>query len=175
MRFSRIGDKIINNEQIERIINRVLRLREQGYSQSKVAREIGVERSFISRVEKLGEVRKGKRIALVGFPVQNKDELIKLGREYGLEYMLLMTEKERWSFIENKNGLELFNQIMEILVKLREFELIIFLGSDMRLDLIENLIEGNIIGIELGESPLKEDKYVDPARVEEIIKTFTSN
>jgi len=145
------------------------------YSQSKVAREIGVERSFISRVEKLGEVRKGKKIALVGFPVKNKDELIELGRKCGLEYMLLMTEKERWGFIENKSGLELFNQIMEILVKLREFELIIFLGSDMRLDLIENLIEGNIIGIELGESPLKEDKYVDPARVEEIIKTFTSN
>ncbi|MDI3547979.1 MAG: hypothetical protein PWR10_1631 [Halanaerobiales bacterium] len=175
MRFSRIGDKIINNKRIERVINRVLALREKGYSQSKVAAEIGVERSFISRLEKLGEVRKGKKIALLGFPIKNKDELLKLGKDYGLDYVFLMTEEERWAFIENKSGLELFNQIMEILVKLKEFDLIIFLGSDMRLDLIDKLIEGNIVGIELGESPLREDQYVDPDKVEEIIQTFAQS
>jgi transcriptional regulator with XRE-family HTH domain len=149
-----------------------LNLREDGYSQSRVAKEVGVERSFISRLESIGEIRKGDKIALVGFPVENKLELTKLAREYGIEYILLMTEEERWSFIENKSGLKLFNQIMEIMVKLKEFDLIIFLGSDMRLDLIDKLMDGKIVGIELGESPITEDKYVDIEKVIKIIKSF---
>jgi intein-encoded DNA endonuclease-like protein len=172
MEFSRIGNKIVNNIKIERIINKVLKLREKGYSQSKVAKEIGVERSFISRLETIGEIRKGKKIALVGFPIKNKDELIELGRQYGIEYIYLLNEKERWSFIEKQEGLELFNRIMDILVKLKEFDLVIFLGSDMRLDLVEKLLDGKIVGINLGKSPLKEDMYVDPGEIEEIIKAF---
>ncbi len=172
MKFSRIGNKIINNKKIEKIIEKVITLREKGYSQSRVAQEIGVERSFISRLESIGEIRKGKKIALVGFPIENKGEIIELGNQYGLDYILLMTEEERWSFIEKKSGLELFNQLMEIIVKLKEFDLIIFIGSDMRLDLIEKLIDGNIVGVELGESPIKEDKYVEVDKIEEIIDSF---
>ncbi|MFW6022536.1 MAG: transcriptional regulator [Halanaerobiaceae bacterium] len=172
MDFSRIGNKIINNSQVEKIIHRVLSLREQGYSQSRVAEELGVERTFISRLESIGEVRKGCKIALIGFPIKNKDELIDLGYKYGLDYMLIMTEEERWSFIENKSGLELFNKIVKIMVKLKEFDLIIFLGSDMRLDLIDKLIDGNILGVELGESPLREDKYVEPRKIQEIIESY---
>ena len=37
---------------------------------------------------------------------------------------------------------------------------------------MEKLIEGNIIGIELGKSPLKQDQYVDIERIEKIIKSF---
>lgn len=172
MDFSRIGDKVINNKRIERIINKVIRLREKGYSQSRVAKEIGVERSFISRLERIGEVRKGKKIALVGFPIKNKEELIRLGEKYGIEYTLLMTEKERWDFIKNKDGLEIFNQVMEIIVKLKEFDLVIFLGSDMRLDLIDKLLDGKFVGISLGKSPIKENKYVDPKKIKRIISTF---
>lgn len=174
MEFSRIGDKIINNKRIEQIIDKVITLREKGYSQSRVASEIGVERSFISRLESIGEIRKGKKIALIGFPVSNKNQLLELGHEYGLDYVLLMTEKERWNFIENKSGLELFNNVMEILVKLKEFDLIIFLGSDMRLDLIEKLVEGQVVGIEIGRSPITEDKYVEPEKIKDIITTFNS-
>ncbi|MFP4660635.1 MAG: helix-turn-helix domain-containing protein [Halanaerobiales bacterium] len=172
MKFSRIGNKIINNNQIEKIVERVISLREKGYSQSRVADEIGVERSFISRLESIGEIRKGKKIALVGFPIKNKEEIVQLGEEYGLDYILLMTEAERWSFIQNKNGLELFNQLIEIIVKLKKFDLVIFLGSDMRLDLIEKLIDGNIIGVELGESPIQEDQYVEVDKIEDIIVSF---
>lgn len=171
--FIRIGDKVINNKKISRIIQRAIHLREQGYSQSKVAEEIGVDRSFVSRLESIGEIRKGNKIALVGFPVKNKEELKKMAKSYGLEYVLLLTEQERWSFIENKSGLELFNKIMEIMVMLKKFDLIIFLGSDMRLDLIDKLMEGKIVGIELGESPISENKYVDPEEIAEIIKTFS--
>lgn len=172
MSFSRIGDKIINEKKITRVIHQLLDLREKGYSQARAAEEMGVERSFISRLERLGEIRRGKKIALIGFPIENKAELEELACDYGLDYIFLMTESERWAFIEDKSGLELFNQLIEILVKLKEFDLIIFLGSDMRLDLVDKLIDGNIVGIELGESPIKEDKYVSPDQVEDIIKTF---
>ncbi|HLV10232.1 MAG TPA: transcriptional regulator [Halanaerobiales bacterium] len=175
MRFSRIGDKVINNKKIDRVIEQVLSLREKGYSQIQVAKEIGVERTFISRLESIGEIRKGKKIALLGFPVKNKGEIIKVGNKYGIDYIFIMTDTERWAFIEKKSGLELFNQIMEILVKLKKFDLIIFLGSDMRLDLIDKLIEGNIVGIELGESPITEDKYVDPKNIENVIKSFNKS
>ncbi|MFW5991881.1 MAG: helix-turn-helix domain-containing protein [Halanaerobiaceae bacterium] len=174
MDFTRIGNKIINNKKINKIIEKVISLREKGYSQTQVASEVGIERSFISRLESIGEIRKGKKIALIGFPIKNKDQLKELARQYGLDYVFLMSENERWNFIENKSGLELFNRIMEIIVKLKEFDLIIFLGSDMRLDLIEKLVEGQIVGIELGSSPITEDKYVEPEKIERIIKTFHS-
>ncbi len=173
MDFIRIGDKVIDYKQIDKTIKKILKLREKGFSQNDTAEEIGIERSFISRLESLGEIRKGKKIALLGFPIANKEELIDLANEYGLDYIFLLTEKERWKFIEEKNGLELFNKIMEIMIKLRKFDLLIFLGSDMRLDLMDNLIEGKTIGIELGESPLKKDVYVDTGNIRKILDTFS--
>lgn len=173
MEFSRIGDKIVNNKKIYRTIKKILEYREKGYSQSKVAEEINVDRSFISRVESIGEIRKGDSIALVGFPVGNKKEILKIAQSYGLEYVLVLTESERWDFIKNKAGLELFNDLMEIIVRLKEFDLIIFLGSDMRLDLVDKLMDGKIIGIELGESPISEDKYVDPQKIKDILESLS--
>ena len=172
MNFSRIGNKIINNNKINRTIEKILELREKGYSQTKVAEEIGVNRSFISRVESLGEIRKGDKIALVGFPVANKKELMEIASHYGLDYTLLLTEKERWEFINQKDGLDLFNEVIEIIVKLKEFDLTIFLGSDMRLDLVDKLLDGKIIGIEIGNSPINENKYVKPKDIIKVLNTF---
>lgn len=172
MEFCRVGEKVISNKQIDRKIDQILNLREEGFSQSRVAKEVGVERSFISRLESIGEIRKGDKIALVGFPVKNKFELTRLAQNYGIEYILLMTEEERWNFIEKKSGLKLFNQIIEILVTLKDFDLIIFLGSDMRLDLIDKLMDGKIVGIELGESPITENKYVNSKEIIDIINSF---
>ncbi len=172
MKFYRIGEKVVNDSKIQRKIKNILKLREKGFSQSRVAEEMNVERTFISRLESIGEIRKGRRIALVGFPVANKEEIIKTGKKYGLDFIFLLTEEERWNFIENKTGLELFNTVMEIMVKLKEFDLVIFLGSDMRLDLIDKLMDGKIIGLKLGESPIKENKYVEVEKVEKIINEF---
>lgn len=69
-----------------------------------------------------------------------------MGRKYALDYILVMTEEERWTFLEEKAGLELFNEIIEIMVKLKEFDLIIFIGSDMRLDLMENCLMAILSG-----------------------------
>jgi len=172
MNFYRIGEKVINDNKIHRKVRNILQLREKGYSQAKVAEELDVKRTLISRLENIGEIRKGSKIALVGFPVANKQEILKMGKKYGLEFMLLLTEQERWSFIEDKTGLELFNALMEIMARLKEFDLVIFLGSDMRLDLIDKLMDGKIIGLKLGKSPITEDKHVEVNKIEKIINEF---
>jgi len=172
MKFYRIGDKVINSKYLDKTISKILKLRQSGLSQSKVADELDIERSFISRLESIGEVRRGNKIALVGFPVENKEEIVNIAKEYGLEYILVMTEEERWDFIQEKTGLQLFEEVIEILVELKEYDLTIFLGSDMRLDLVDKLLDGKVIGIKLGESPLKEDKYVDPDNIKEILDSF---
>ncbi|AZR74966.1 transcriptional regulator [Anoxybacter fermentans] len=153
------------------MIEKILNLRSQGLSQTEVARELEVERTFISRLESLGEVHKGGRIAIVGFPIANVEEIREMALNEGVEFVLLMSEKERWSFIK-RDGLDIFNQIMEILIRLKEYDLVIFLGSDMRIDLADTLLEGKVVGIELGTSPITEDKYIDPSILKNIIKNF---
>ncbi|WP_127018041.1 helix-turn-helix domain-containing protein [Anoxybacter fermentans] len=171
MELIRIGDKVINKNKIFRMIEKILNLRSQGLSQTEVARELEVERTFISRLESLGEVHKGGRIAIVGFPIANVEEIREMALNEGVEFVLLMSEKERWSFIK-RDGLDIFNQIMEILIRLKEYDLVIFLGSDMRIDLADTLLEGKVVGIELGTSPITEDKYIDPSILKNIIKNF---
>ena len=64
----RIGEKLISTSRIHRTVDQILELRSQGQSQQEVAEQIGVDRTFISRLEGLGEVRKGGRVAVIGFP-----------------------------------------------------------------------------------------------------------
>jgi transcriptional regulator len=68
----RIGEKIISRRRIDQYVSRMLELRAKGLSQAEVAGRLGVDRTLVSRLESLGEVRKGKRIAVVGFPIQKK-------------------------------------------------------------------------------------------------------
>ncbi|MCF8008581.1 MAG: transcriptional regulator [Halanaerobiales bacterium] len=172
MQFYRIGNKVINSKYLDKTIKKILKLRQAGYSQSKVAKELKLERSFISRLESIGEVRRGNKIALVGFPIKNKEEIINTAKEFGLEYIFILTEEERWDFIKEKSGLKLFEDVIEILVKLKEYDLTIFLGSDMRLDLFDKLLDGKVIGMQIGESPIKEDIYINPEELKDILHSF---
>lgn len=172
MELVRIGDKVINKNKINRIIDKILKFRSRGLSQTEVARELDIERTLISRLESLGEVRKGKRIAVVGFPVSNSKELRKVALDGGAEFILLMSEKERWSFVD-RDGLDIVNHLLEILIKLQGYDLVIFAGSDMRINLADTLLDGNVVGIELGISPITEDKYINPEELEKIIDNFS--
>jgi len=166
----RVGDKIINPQKIHKAIDDVLELRGRGLSQQEVANRVGIDRTVVSRLETLGEVRKGGRIALIGFPVKNCDELTAMARQEGVDYCLLLTEKERWDFVESKSGVELFNTIMEIIGILRSYDIVIIVGSNMRIKLIEALLDKEVIGVQIGESPLNEDKYVKPDSIRAIIQ-----
>jgi len=170
VQFIRIGEKIICKEKLDREINKILELRAKGITQEGVARKLGVERTFVSRLESLGEIRKGKKIALVGFPIKNKEELTRLAEKLGIEYVFLLTQEERFEFIKKKGKNELFNEIIEIIVNLSDFDLIIFMGSDMRVPLVEKIFSIQVIGIVIGHSPIKESKYVHPEKIIEIVK-----
>ena len=166
----RIGDKIINPQKIHKVIDEVLEMRVRGLSQQEIANRVGIDRTVISRLETLGEVRKGGRIALIGFPIKNCDELAAMARQEGVDYCLLLSEKERWDFVESKSGLELFNTIMEIIGTLRSYDLVIIICCNMRIKLIEALLDKDVIGVQLGESPINEDKYVKPESIRAIIR-----
>lgn len=172
MRLIRVGDKVINRERIFHVVTRMLELRASGLSQQEVAEQLEIDRTLISRLETIGEVRKGKKIALVGFPVKNRNELVEVAQAEGVDYILLMTEAERLEFARSQNGADLLNQVMGLIARARECDAVIFLGSDQRLKMVEALVGSNVIGVEIGSSPLHEDKYVDPDQIRELIKNL---
>lgn len=169
MDLIRIGEKLVSREKIQKVIDKALELRCQGLSQQDVAKEIGIDRSFISRLENLGEIRKGKKIALIGFPIKNKLELQEVARAKGVDLVYLLNEKERWNFLETNRGLDIFNHIMHLIVKLKDYDVVIFLGSNMRIKLMETILGREVVGIQIGESPIAEDKLVDAEAVAKII------
>ncbi|HNR65296.1 MAG TPA: hypothetical protein PKJ95_03255, partial [Atribacterota bacterium] len=65
---------------------------------------------------------------------------------------------------------KLFNDTLDIITYLLDFDVIIFLGSDKRVDFAEKLFHIQVIGIEIGKSPITEDKYVDPKIIENVLK-----
>ncbi len=166
----RIGEKIINRQKVHQIIDEMLDMRSQGLSQQEVANRVGVDRTVISKLETVGEVRKGGRVALVGFPIENCEELRSMAKQEGVDYSLLMSEQERWDFVQKKTGVDFFNAIMEIIATLRMYDIVIILGSNMRIKLIETLLDKEVIGIQIGASPIAEDKYVDPSSIRDIVR-----
>lgn len=165
----RIGDKIVNQQKIHQTVDQILEMRGHGLSQQDVANQLGVDRTFISRLETVGEVRKGAKVALIGFPIKNCEELEYMARQEGIDYCLLLSERQRWDFVQSKTGIELFNKIMEIISTLRQYDMVIILGSNMRIKLVETLLDKDVIGIQIGESPIAEDKYVNPGDIKVII------
>lgn len=136
-------------------------------SQQETADALGIDRTFVSRVEALGEVRKGGRIALIGFPVKNARQLEQVAKEEGVDFTLLYTEEERRRYAASISGADLVNQIMELSARLRTFDTVLFLGSDMRLEMVEGMIGKDVVvGIVLGRSPMTQDVEVD---VDEIV------
>ena len=91
MDIIRIQDKIISQQKINDSITKILQLRALGYSQQEVADRMSVDRTFISRLEGIGELRKGKTIACIGFPIKNKTEIQAILEEEGVDFIMLMT------------------------------------------------------------------------------------
>ncbi|MDS1030978.1 transcriptional regulator [Bacillota bacterium LX-D] len=170
MDIVRIGDKLIDREKIIDTVNAVLNLRLQGFSQQEIANRLNIDRTLISRLESIGEVRRGGRVALVGFPVGNVKEIEELLKEEGVEFYLLMTEKERLKFISEKSGQQIVNDTMDIIAKVKNYDIIFVIGSNYRIKLCQALFDKEIIGIEIGKSPIKRDVYVDPEELREMIR-----
>lgn len=170
-RFFRVGEKLISLEKLDRIIDQILTQRSEGVSQQEVAERFGLDRSFVSRLESLGAVRKGARLAVIGFPIKNKEEIESLLVELGVDFSLIMTDEERWRFVEEKSGIDLFNEVMRLTAQVRTYDVVIFIGSRQRIKWAAALLDKEVIGIDLGESPIKEDRYVDREKLRELINS----
>lgn len=172
MEFYRIQDKIISWQKIDQTLKKVLLLRSRGFSQQETADRLQVDRTFISRLEGIGELRKGQSVACLGFPVLNKDEIAEVLEKEGVDFIFLMTEKERLDFVNNRSGKELLNEIMDLIARVRKYEVVILIGSDERLRLSEAVLDGQVISLEIGSSPITEDKWVDPQEIKKIMRSI---
>ncbi|MDK2903382.1 MAG: hypothetical protein PWQ93_1301 [Clostridiales bacterium] len=171
MNLIHIGEKVINLEKIYNKIDKILEARSSGLSQQEVADKLNVDRTFISRLEGIGEVHKGKDIAVAGFPIKNKDEVISVLEKHGIDFYVIMTEQERREFAAGKNGAELINELMAMLAKGRSYDVVIVIASDMRSKMLAALLDKEIITINIGHSPLTQDVYVDPALLDSVIES----
>ena len=169
----RIGEKIISQGKIEQTIRQILELRAAGFSQQEVAGRLELDRPFISRLETLGEVRKGKRLAVIGFPLRNKTEIKKIAQDKGVEFIWLMDNKERWELVRGQKALDFFNHIMERITTLQHFDLVIIIGSKKWQKMAEALLDGQVLFLELGNSPITEDCVLDAQRFARILEQVT--
>ena len=172
MDLVRIGEKVISIPRINNKINEILQYRMLGMSQQEAADKLGVERTFISRLEGLGEIRKGQSIAAIGFPIKNKTEVENVLRAFGVEYFFLMSEAERTDYVNNCSGAQLTNRIIELVNKLRNFDTVIVMASDYRNRLARDLLDNKVIEIDIGKSPIKKDVNVNLDNLTDILKTL---
>ncbi len=172
MDFVRIGDKVVNRQKLNEIVETILNDRARGLSQSEVAAKIGIDRTFISRLESLGEVRKGGSVAVIGFPILNCDEIKAVCHEEGVEFAFIMNDTERWQFVREKTGNDLLNELMRLLTKVRQFQKVILIGSDRRLQILQGIMDKNtdVASIVIGRSPMSGDVHLNPEALRNTIR-----
>ncbi len=169
-RVFRVGEKLISLDKTTRLIERALEMREKGLSQQEAGQRLGLDRSFISRLEAAGEIRKGRRVAVIGFPLANRDQLASICRDRGLDFYLLLSNSERWEMVQGKQALEFFNSVTDLLTRLREFNTLLMISSEKWSKLAEALLDIQVMHIDLGPTPISDDRILDPGRLEEVLE-----
>jgi hypothetical protein len=172
VRFYRVGEKVISRDKLVDMVSEILAERETGATQEEAARHHGVQRTFVSFLETLGEVRRGKRVAIVGFPVANVAEVKAVADEHAVEYTLVFSQAEREQ-LEAAPADRMFNLVLETLAKLTDFDVIIILASDWRVELVEKILGREVIGVNLGRSPLRHDVPVDVVALDALLAGIT--
>ena len=166
----RIGEKMISLRRIHETVGAILELRSKGLSQQEVANTLHLDRTFISRLESMGELRKGEKVALIGFPLQNKGELVQIAQRKGVDYIWIMDEQERRELVEKQTAMDFFNDVIDVLAALKTYDSIILMGSKKWHRIAEALLDAQVIFLELGSSPITEDCYLDPAYLERMLE-----
>jgi len=164
----RIGSKVISRDKLYSAIDQLLLDRSKGATQAEAARVAEVPRSFVSNLETLGEVRHGERIALIAFPVSNGDEIRQLADEFSLDLVLIFSQDER-SRAEAGDARNILNQLLDTLVELNDYSAVVVLASDWRVQTMKRLLDSDVIGIELGASPLQSDVEVDISHLRSVL------
>ncbi len=137
-----IGDKVISLERANALVDRIFDLRSTGSTQAEVAKMLGIERSFISHLEGIGEVRKSKEIAFIGSGVVDSERVDGVARDLGFEHVFI-----------NADGMTRIEDALGVLTILKDIDFIIFLGPATEHRLLETVLDKKIIGI----APAKEE------------------
>src|SRR5690606_27789021 len=149
VRFYRIGEKVVSRDKLVDAAEGILESREAGATQEEAARAAGVTRSVVSFHEALGEVRRGPRVALVGFPVANVDQVREVAERNAVDLVLVVSQAERES-IESGSSANVFNRLLETLATLRDYDTVILMASDWRIATIERILGSEVVGMPLG-------------------------
>lgn len=174
MDLYRIGEKVVSRDKLLDSLDSILADRAAGATQEEAARNAGVQRSFVSFLETLGEVRRGPRVALVGFPIANCGEVREAAQAHAVDFVLVVSQAERENIESESPAASVFNQLLETLAALREFDTLILIASDWRIKTIERILGTEVVGIPLGHTPLREDKQVDLAELERVLTAVMS-
>jgi hypothetical protein len=170
----RIGDKLVNLARVHSVIDEAFRLRALGLSQTEVGERLGLDRTVVSRLESVGEIGKGHAIAVIGFPVANRDEIRELASRLGVEFVWVMSDQERRDFAQQRSGAALIDEILELAARVRQFDVVILMGSDRRLSMMEALLDPRrVVPIVLGPTPLDHDVEVDLDALEAAIRALS--
>ncbi|MCW3491670.1 helix-turn-helix domain-containing protein [Dethiobacter alkaliphilus] len=172
MEFVRIGEKLINVAKIDEIVRRIVKMRSEGLSQQEVAAKLQLDRTFISRLESIGSVRKGGCLGLMAFPVENKEELNALADRYGIEQRLILSDKERWQLVKGGSGIDFFNHAISIIEQFQQCDIVLVFCSAKWNRLAAALLDNEVLTTEIGPSPITGDVYVNPQSVENMLKPF---
>lgn len=169
MRLYRIGDKLVSAERVHEEIERILDDREAGATQQEVARHHNVQRSFVSFLETLGEVRRGARVAVVGFPIANGDEVRAAAEKHAVDFVVVLSQAERES-VEGGSAGAIFNMLLDTLADLRDFDVVVLMASDWRISVIEKILGTEVIGITIGTSPITQDVHIDIDELDSVLE-----
>ena len=93
-------------------------------------------------------------------------------KAFGVEYFFLMSEAERTDYVNGCSGAQLTNRIIELVNKLRNFDIVIVMASDYRNRLARDLLDNKVIEIDIGKSPIKKDVNVNLDNLTDILKTL---
>jgi phosphoglycolate phosphatase-like HAD superfamily hydrolase len=173
MRFYRVGDKVVGRDKLIERIEAILIDREGGATQQEAAAAHGVDRSFVSWLETLGEVRRGKRVAFIAFPVANVADVRRVCDEHGVELAMIISQSEREGF-EAGRADAVFNLVLDVLADLKDFDVVIIFASTKRTGTIEKILGREVIARPLGPSPLRHDVAVDLEQLTDLLDAVTA-
>jgi hypothetical protein len=138
-----------------------------------VADRLGVDRTLVSRLESVGEVRKGDSIAIIGFPVENKEDIARVAREEAADFVYVLNDKERWNLL-SRSGAELFNELMRLMARIREFPVVIILGFNQPAHFIEALLDRQVTAVHLKQTAGSNGRF-DPEELRRMIKSVKAS
>lgn len=173
MRIFRIGEKAVGWEKLTAALELILSDRSRGATQEEVARAHGVQRSFVSFLETLGEIRRGEKVALLAFPVANVEEVKAVAKRHSVDLAIVLSQSQREG-VEHMSGGETFNMVLDTMAELVGYDTLVVAASDKRVEEISAIFDTDVISLPLGESPLREDVEVDIAALSELLEAIAT-